>query len=186
MSAEPSELTILKSEHLTDFERRFFVDNIVVKSIEFSGAANAQIFCRCMIHDLSRAVGGQMLPSTVARGSETVLCVHAFRKMTTSWTWVKFATTLYRAGFNVIMMDLPGFGRSSIMRDIRCPISTWDHWQVQMFTTFLGQMGISRVNMMGCYESASFFLDVLLHAPHFLSGNHFLHNVCPLIQLDLL
>lgn len=178
MSAEPSELTIYKSEHLTDFERRFFVDNIVVKSIEFSGSANAQIFCRCMIHDRDKGIGGQALASSFSPGKETILCLHGFQKMTTSWTWLKFSTTLFRSGFNVIMLDLPGFGRSSIMRDIRCPVSTWEHWQVQMFTTFLGQMGISRVNVMGCYQGASLFLDILLHAPQVLSGNHFLHNVC--------
>lgn len=178
LATEPSELTMYMSPYLTEFERRFLVDNMIVKSIEFSGIGNSQIFCRCMIHDLSKSSENQALPSGVTRGLETVLLVHAFHKMTTSWTWIKFATTLYRAGFNVILMDLPGFGRSSVGRDIRCPVESWRSWEVQIFTTFLAEMKIARVNFVGCYESASIFLSVLINAPQVLSRNHYLHNVC--------
>jgi hypothetical protein len=178
LSVEPSDLTMYMSPYLTDFERRFFIDNMTVKSIEFSGTGNAQIFCRAMMHDKIKSFGTQMLPSRIPRGDETVLCLHAFHKMTTSWTWIKLATTLYRQGFNVILMDLPGLGRSSVGRDIKCSVDTWRKWEVQILTTFLSELKISRVNIVSCYESASVFLNVLLHAPQVLSRNHFLHNVC--------
>jgi hypothetical protein len=177
LSVEPSDLTMYLSPYLTDFERRFFIDNMTVKSIEFSGTGNAQIFCRVMMHDKSKSGGNQMLPSRVSRGSETVLFLHAFHKVTTSWTWIKFATTLYRQGFNVILMDLPGFGRSSVGRDIKCSLESWRKWEVQIVTTFLSELKINCVNIASCYESASVFLNVLLQAPQILSRNHFLHNV---------
>ena len=177
LSTEPSDLTMCLSPFFTEFERRFLVDNMVLKSIEFSGAANAQIFCRCMMHDISKPSENQTLPSSIKRGSETVLFIHGFHKMTTSWTWIKYATTIYREGFNVILMDLPGFGRSSVGRDVRCPIEAWRSWEVQIFTTFLSELGVNRVNVVGSYESASVFMSVLLHAPQVLSRNHYLHNV---------
>ena len=183
LSVEPSDLTMYMSPYLTDFERRFFIDNMVVKSIEFSGTGNAQIFCRVMMHDQAKSSGNQMLPSRIARGSETVLCLHAFHKMTTSWCWIKLATTLYRQGFNVILMDLPGFGRSSVGRDIRCSVGSWRKWEVQIFTTFLAEMKIPRVNILSCYETASVFLTILLNAPQVLSRNHYLHNVCLCVKL---
>jgi pimeloyl-ACP methyl ester carboxylesterase len=178
ISTEPSDLTMYLSPYLTEFERRFFVDNMEVRSIEFTSGGNAQIFCRCMIHDPSRSAENQMLPSKFPRGSETVLCVHAFNKLTTSWAWIKLATTLFRQGFNVILMDLPGFGRSSVGRNIRCSIEQWRRWDVQIFSAFLAELKIPRVNMIGCYDSASVFLQILLNAPQILSKNHFLHNVC--------
>jgi pimeloyl-ACP methyl ester carboxylesterase len=129
------------------------------------------------MHDLSKTTENQMLPSKISRGGETVLFLHAFHKLTTSWTWIKLAITLYRQGFNVILLDLPGMGKSSVGRDIRCQVESWRKWEVQIFTTFLAEMDVHRVNTIACYETASVFLQILLHAPQVLSKNHYLHNV---------
>jgi pimeloyl-ACP methyl ester carboxylesterase len=178
MSTDAAELSVYTSPHFTDFERRIFIDNLSVKSVEFSAGENAQIFCRCLIHDTSKPTDSQPLPSGIKLGSETILCLHGFERLTTSWVWIKFAATLFRQGFNVIMMDSPGFGKSSIARDIRCPLRSWKGWDAQLVTMFLAKLSISRVNVMACYEGASTFLNLLLDSAIILGKNHYLHNVC--------
>ena len=189
ISTEPSEVAIYKCPLLTDSERRFFIDNVEVKSIEFSGSSNCQLFCRCLMHDLSKQFTGQFTDTgnapVVQRGKETILALHAFSKMTTSCTWLKFAATFFRQGFNVILLDLPGFGRSSIARDVRCPLSAWQSWEVNLLTTMLAKLGIAKVNVIACYHSASIFFNMVRQAPQILGRNHVLHNVCS-IFLDLL
>ncbi len=46
---------------------------------------------------------------------DPVFCIHGFSSST--YTWNKTAKALYEKGFRVIVMDLPGCGRSSIPRD---------------------------------------------------------------------
>ena len=181
ISTEPSEVAIYKCTLLTDSERRFLIDNLELKSVEFSGTSNCQLFCRCLIHDLAKQFTGQFsgadnIPA-VSRGKETILCLHAFSKMTTSWTWLKFAATWFRQGFNVVLLDLPGFGKSSIARDVRCSVDCWQSWEVSLITTLLSNIGVSRVNVVACYESASIFFNIVRHSPHILGRNHVLHNV---------
>ena len=178
MATEPSELSVYTSKYLTEQERRFLIDNLVVRSVEFSGASNTQIFCRCLIHDLTKQNESGAVVSSVQRGKETVLCLHALSKLTTSWTWIKFAVSLFRQGFNVILMDLPGFGKSSIARDIRCPVSAWAHWDVHLITTFLAKIAVPKVNVLACYDSAPLFFNLVHKAPQVLGKNHVLHNVC--------
>jgi pimeloyl-ACP methyl ester carboxylesterase len=181
MSTQPSELAIYTSKFLTEYERRFFIDNLEIQSIEFSGESNCQIFCRTLIHDPSKPFTGQFGDSAgsslIQRGSATILCLHAFAKMTTSWTWIKVAVTLFRQGFNVVMVDLPGFGKSSISRDIRCPTEAWRRWEVPIMTTLVNDLGLKKVNMLACYQSASIFFHILQEYPQLLGKNHILHNV---------
>lgn len=179
MSTEPSDLSVYTSSYLTEFERRIFIDNLAIKSIEFSAGENAQIFCRCLIHESSKPNDSYMLKSGIKVGSETILCLHGFERLTTSWTWIKFAATLFRQGFNVIMMDSPGFGKSSIARDVRSPLSSWKSWDAQLVMMFLAKLSISKVNVMACYEGASTFVNLLLSSSHVLGKNHYIHNVCP-------
>lgn len=178
MSTEPSEISIYTSKYFTEQERRFFIDNLFVKSVEFSGSSNTQVFCRCLSHDLTRQVESNVVKSVVNRGKETVLLLHAFTNMTTSWTWIKFSMTLFREGFNVVMIDLPGFGKSSIARDVHCKLDVWKQWDVQVVSQTLEKLGVPKVNVVACYETASTFFNLMRQVPHILGKNHVLHNVC--------
>jgi hypothetical protein len=182
VSTEPTDLAVYTSIFFTEYERRFFVDFLETKSIEFSAAANCQIFCRTLIHDLSKQANqtfaSESGASVVERGSETIMCFHSFSKITTSWAWIKFAVTLFRQGFNVVLVDLPGFGKSSIGRDIRCDVKTWKSWNVTMINMLMTKLEIKRINIMAAHESASIFTDILLQTPQLLGRNHFLYNVC--------
>jgi pimeloyl-ACP methyl ester carboxylesterase len=165
----------------TEIERRFFVDNLETKSIEFSAGANCQMFCKTLIHDLSKP-SNHVFPedsgcATVPVGKETILCLHPLHKLTSSWAWIKFAVTLFRQGFNVILIDLPGFGKSSIGRDVRCPVETWRSWQVTMITLLLQKLGIPKVNILAGYESAEILFDIMHETPNLLGRNHVLYNV---------
>jgi hypothetical protein len=51
-------------------------------------------------------------------GARTALCLHGFGNACTWATWTKMILPLHRAGFQVILIDLPGFGESS-GRDIQ-------------------------------------------------------------------
>lgn len=177
LATEASDLCIYTSSYLTEFERRVFIDNLSIRSVEFSAGENAQIFCRCLMHDASKPNDSHMLPYGVPAGSETILCMHGFDRLTTSWVWIKFAATLFRQGFNVIMMDSPGFGKSSIAREVRCPLTAWKDWDAQLVTSFLAKLSVPRVNVVACYEGASTFASLLVSCPQVLAKNHYLHNV---------
>ena len=182
VSTEPTDLSVYTSIFFTEYERRFFVDYLETRSIEFSAAANCQIFCRALVHDLTKQANHTFATesgaSVIERGSETVMCFHSFVKITTSWAWIKFAVTLFRQGFNVILVDLPGFGKSSVGRDIRCDIKTWRSWNVTMISMLMTKLQIPKINVMASYESASIFTDILLQSPQLLGRHHVLYNVC--------
>ena len=181
VSTDPTDLAVYTSVFLTEHERRFFVDNLETKSVEFSAGANCQIFCKTLMHDTSKP-SNHTYPNdagcaAVPVGKETILCLHPLRKVTSSWAWVKFAVTLFRQGFNVVMVDLPGFGKSSIGRDVRCSTQTWRPWEVTMVTLLLQKLHISKVNILAGYESASILFDIIHESPNLLGRNHILYNV---------
>lgn len=184
MATEPSELSIYTSEYLTEQERRFLIDNLAVKSVEFSGVSNAQIFARYLMHDTKRQIESNSVQTAVVRGKETILAFHAFSSLTTSWTWIKFAMSLFREGFNVILIDLPGFGKSSVARDVHCSHETWKNWDVGFLVEFLTRIHVGKVNVLACYESVPILFHLFTQAPQILGKQHFIHNVCLLCDFQ--
>ena len=133
------------------------------------------------MHDTTKQFTGQFTdPGTapiVQRGKQTVLAFHAFAKMTTSCAWLKFGATLFRQGFNVILLDLPGFGKSSVARDVSCSVESWQSWDVSLVTNLISKMNLGQVNILACYESAPMLFHLMRDAPQVLGRNHVIHNV---------
>ena len=57
------------------------------------------------------------------RHGNFVLFLHDFQQLCTCWCWMKFALFLYQKGMDLIFLDFPGFGKSSVGENTRCPPS---------------------------------------------------------------
>eukprot|EP00929_Paragymnodinium_shiwhaense_P049038 TRINITY_DN24753_c0_g1_i1.p1 TRINITY_DN24753_c0_g1~~TRINITY_DN24753_c0_g1_i1.p1 ORF type:complete len:626 (-),score=102.18 TRINITY_DN24753_c0_g1_i1:177-2054(-) len=117
------------------------------------------------------------------RQGKFVLLLHEVRgPLTTSWTWIKFAKPLYQAGYSVILMDLPGLGRSQINQKLRCDPDTWISQDWHIVSECLDHMGVEKVNIVAVGEACNTVLRLLQRSPHQSVGEHIFYN--PVITQD--
>ncbi|KAF4660925.1 hypothetical protein FOL47_006905 [Perkinsus chesapeaki] len=183
--SEPSEEAVLSSEAFNEKEKSFLLDNLTTQVAEFSISANCQIYARCLQqstgikptkHKLSKKKG--------ADTGEWVLAIHGYGNLTTSWTWMKLALSLYKKGFNVLLIDLPGFGKSNISQNIRCPPERWRPWEASMISHVLSEFGVHQCRVVACYEGAGMLFKLLMKYPNLIGTHHILYN--PIIDDDAL
>ncbi|KAF4713779.1 hypothetical protein FOZ62_032296, partial [Perkinsus olseni] len=197
VASEASETAVLSGPAFTEKERNFLIEHLTTEVAEFSVAANCQIFARCLVQttEIARLLqkNGQEGRAKGKRSQqgEWVLAIHGFGNLTTSWTWMKaryagrcprdcfsqFAVGLYKKGFNVLLIDLPGFGKSSISQNIRC---SPEPAALQV----LSELGVHQCRVVACYEGAGMLFKLLMKYPHLIGSHHFLYN--PVIDDDAL
>ncbi|KAF4685123.1 hypothetical protein FOZ60_006852 [Perkinsus olseni] len=197
VASEASEAAVLSGPAFTEKERNFLIERLTTEVAEFSVAANCQIFARCLVQttEIARLLqkNGQEGRAKGKRSQqgEWVLAIHGFGNLTTSWTWMKaryagrcprdcfsqFAVGLYKKGFNVLLIDLPGFGKSSISQNIRC---SPEPAALQV----LSELGVHQCRVVACYEGAGMLFKLLMKYPHLIGSHHFLYN--PVIDDDAL
>ncbi|KAF4733776.1 hypothetical protein FOZ63_030402 [Perkinsus olseni] len=216
VASEASEAAVLSGPVFTEKERNFLLERLTTEVAEFSVAANCQIFARCLVQttEIARLLqkNGQEGRAKGKRSQqgEWVLALHGFGNLTTSWTWMKaryagrcprdgssqFAVGLYKKGFNVLLIDLPGFGKSSISQNIRCSPERWRPRDASMLShvrtepvrgqalQVLSELGVHQCRVLACYEGAGMLFKLLMKYPHLIGSHHFLYN--PVINDDAL
>eukprot|EP00455_Lapot_gusevi_P044708 TRINITY_DN5624_c0_g1_i1.p1 TRINITY_DN5624_c0_g1~~TRINITY_DN5624_c0_g1_i1.p1 ORF type:complete len:460 (+),score=50.51 TRINITY_DN5624_c0_g1_i1:107-1486(+) len=105
----------------------------------------------------------------------TVLCLHGFGLPCTWATWLKMALPLHQAGFQMIFVDLPGFGKSS-GRDMQSGV--WRSDGPSILTSILDAYQIkSPVSVLAhCGGAATFMRTFILHPKRFAGCHHVFHN----------
>ncbi|KAF4653322.1 hypothetical protein FOZ61_009065, partial [Perkinsus olseni] len=196
VASEASEAAVLSGPAFTEKERNFLIERLTTEVAEFSVAANCQIFARCLVQttEIARLLqkNGQEGRAKGKRSQqgEWVLAIHGFCNLTTSWTWMKaryagrwprdcssqFAVGLYKKGFNVLLIDLPGFGKSSISQNIRCSPERWRPRDAHMLSHVLSELGVHQCRVVACYEGAGMLFKLLMKYPHLIGSHHFLYN----------
>jgi hypothetical protein len=107
--------------------------------------------------------------------AHTVLCLHGFGKATNWIRWTKLAAPLHAAGFNVLFVDLPGFGTSS-GRNIQT--RTWKCDGPEILLGILDALALcGTVSLHAVCGGAATFMRTLVKYPaRFRHGRHVLHN----------
>eukprot|EP00442_Polarella_glacialis_P053828 CAMPEP_0115055516 /NCGR_PEP_ID=MMETSP0227-20121206/4692_1 /TAXON_ID=89957 /ORGANISM="Polarella glacialis, Strain CCMP 1383" /LENGTH=591 /DNA_ID=CAMNT_0002440109 /DNA_START=75 /DNA_END=1850 /DNA_ORIENTATION=+ len=113
-------------------------------------------------------------------GGKLAVLLHGYSKRAVnSWAWSKIVRHLYKKGFTVVMVDMPGFGRSSMNMKWNCPVMSWmgDDWRI--VSKVIEHLGFTRcVHFVGYRESCATWKNM----PHMVNKGNILLD--PIFALD--
>jgi hypothetical protein len=169
MVIEHSDTAILQSNVFEEEERNFLVESLQTQVAEFSLVSNCRVYTRTLEHRNTTGTGS-------VKGPEWVVLIHDYKKYTTSWTWVRFAIPLYKRGFNVMLVDLPGFGKSGISGQVRQSPEKWANVDAAVIVNVLAEFRISKARIIALGESAGIWKNLTLKYKHALAKVNVLVN----------
>jgi pimeloyl-ACP methyl ester carboxylesterase len=172
---------VFKSKVFSPDERLFLMENLRHYPLQFASEMTCHIFVRCLFHLEAQTVKkASDAGGLKQRHGNFVLFLHDFQKLTTSWCWMKLGLFLYQKGMDLIFMDLPGFGKSSVGENTRCPPSLWERFAGQVISHSLDELEILRTSVVAVGEGAGIALKFMAKYPHRLCKDHVFHN--PIIR----
>lgn len=203
--SEPSDVTVLQGELFGEKERRFLREHLQSESICFAHRETYKVWVRelwqhaCLTGGKPDASSQETLRGVLPPGAALpqqrlkelppgfahkregrfVICLHDMNpesELTTSWVFAKFLRAFYRKGLSMVMVDLPGFGKSTLSMKSTCSPAEWTEYQSHVLTMIVEALGISSCHVVACGESASILLRAMLRVPHRLEHNHLLIN----------
>mmetsp|Transcript_77864 Transcript_77864/g.166998 ORF Transcript_77864/g.166998 Transcript_77864/m.166998 type:complete len:581 (-) Transcript_77864:232-1974(-) len=178
---DPSDKAVLWGELFKDSERRFLQKELKSEVITFAIRDTFQIHVKTLFQPEARQVAQNKERSY--REGRFVLFLHAQRgELTSSWTWSKLVKPFFQRGFSVIMMDWPGFGRSSVNMSTNCHLSVWKYQDWSIVTQVLENLQVQKVHLLACGDSCGVFIRMLQRTPHMLEKEHILHD--PVWDID--
>lgn len=112
-----------------------------------------------------------------------VMVLHAASGvLTSSWAWTKLGMPLYKQGYSVIFLDLPGFGMSSCAEDPYCPVSRWKSYDHEIVQSVMDRLEVNCCNFLATGEGCNTVVRMLQKSPTYIAKYHIFHN--PIITLD--
>lgn len=166
MVIEHSDTAILQSPVFTDEERNFLVEFLKTEVAEFSLSSNSRVYTRVLQHVVGTGTGI----------GEWVVFLHSYEKFTTSWTWVKFAIPMYKRGFNVLLVDLPGFGKSGIGGQVRQSAEKWRQMDAAVIANVLAEFKVSKARIVTLGHAAGIWKNMTSKCKHTLCKQNVLVN----------
>jgi len=162
---------VLRSPWIRKDEMRFCEVHLEQTYVDFALNEKCMIFCRTAMHPV---IGGQY----EGRNRRYVVFLHDFSDLahlTNSWAFVKFVQPLFTRGFDVVLIDLPGFGKSSVAQNVKCSPDWWRSWDYKLMGSLFETAGISNAHIVAKGETAGLFLKMLRFlAPEVLGRSHIL------------
>lgn len=169
---EPSDQAVFWGECLCEKERVFFRKELNTEIASFSIKDTFQISVRCLWQPTSRTRAGH-------RPGCTIALIHSLEfPFTTSWTWMKLARPLYKSGFSVIMIDLPGFGRSKMNMDPNVKLKDWKYQDWHILSQILDELRALHVLTICMGQICGTILRILMRSPHTLGKEHIFFDPC--------
>jgi len=123
-----------------------------------------------------RPESGNEQRSSLRKGRFAMLLHDTSGRLTTSWTWLKLVKPLYQMGLSVILVDLPGMGKSSINNVSTLSTSVWQSHEGHILCKILDELRVSKCHLVACGHSCSALLRMVKHNPHQMEKEHILHN----------
>ena len=170
MVIEHSDTAILQSTVFTEEERNFLVEFLQTQVAEFSLVSNCRVYTRVLEHKTTLAG-----PAGTGTAGWVVL-LHGYEKYTTSWTWVKFAIPLYKRGFNVMLVDLPGFGKSGIGGQVRQSPEKWSGVDAAVLVNVMAEFKVSQARIVALGQAAQIWKNMTHKYKHALGKQNVLVN----------
>lgn len=163
---EPSDKSVFWGELFMEKERLFFRKELTTEVASFSIKDTFQMSVRCLWQPVARTKVGH-------RPGTTIALFHSLEfPLTTSWTWVKLARPLYKSGFSVVMIDLPGFGRSKMNMDPAVKLEEWSHQDWHILSQTLDELRVHSVLTICIGKICGTILRILMRSPHSLGKEH--------------
>lgn len=94
----------------------------------------------------------------------------------TSWIWLSLVRTLYKSGFSVILLDLPGMGASKFCGNSHGTGAEWEEHDALVLVQVMDALRIAKCHLVTCGTSCSALIRMVKSAPNRLEGEHILHN----------
>eukprot|EP00931_Biecheleriopsis_adriatica_P116091 TRINITY_DN91792_c0_g1_i1.p1 TRINITY_DN91792_c0_g1~~TRINITY_DN91792_c0_g1_i1.p1 ORF type:complete len:725 (+),score=142.18 TRINITY_DN91792_c0_g1_i1:71-2245(+) len=175
---EPSEHYILWGEVLKEKERTFLRKEMQSMTVSFSIKDTFQIDVRCLWQPEAKGSTGP--GGHGYRKGRFVTLLHGHQEpLSSAWVWIKLARPLFRAGFSVIMVDLPGFGRSKINLDPSGSArGTYKQQDWHIVSQLLDSLRVHSSHMVALGQSCGTVLRLLLRSPHLLEREHVFFDAC--------
>lgn len=110
----------------------------------------------------------------------SILYLHGHGSSCTWTTWLKMAFLLYEKGFNAILLDLPGYGKSRIEGETRINpklyINDAPHMFAKLFEILLANEKNKKIIGVGFCGGAANIIRTINEYPSFFAKRHILHN----------
>ena len=108
------------------------------------------------------------------RSGKVAVCMHGFGWCQSGMVWSKMVEPLYNAGFSVVLVDLPGFGRSS---GDNLQTRIWKNDGPEILSSIITALGITvPVSCIGYCGGGATFMRTFPKYSKLFSKRHVLHN----------
>eukprot|EP00929_Paragymnodinium_shiwhaense_P124228 TRINITY_DN9930_c0_g1_i1.p1 TRINITY_DN9930_c0_g1~~TRINITY_DN9930_c0_g1_i1.p1 ORF type:complete len:500 (-),score=110.01 TRINITY_DN9930_c0_g1_i1:83-1582(-) len=122
---------------------------------------------------------------TVRRNGKFVLCLHEFgsdTRLNTSWTWSKFVRSFFKAGFSVILVDLPGSGTSYVNQKTHSSSDYWKKEGMHTVSNLLDELKVNKCCTVSYGRVCSTIMQLFERSADQLAGEHIFLN--PIVEVD--
>ncbi|EFC37162.1 predicted protein [Naegleria gruberi] len=102
-----------------------------------------------------------------------VICCHGFSYCQSGYQWIKLAAALHQRGWDVILLDLPGFGKSS---GATHQTRIWKNDGPDIVKTILEGLSLPRICVIGRCGGAATLMRTFVKYPHLFHKRFLTHN----------
>lgn len=175
VNEEASDNAVLWGELFGGKERKFLRELLSSQTVCFTLKDTYQIFVRTLFH--SQAFVNNNAGSGMRRAGKFVLFLHSLDgDLTSGWTWAKFIRPMYRNKFSIVLVDLPGFGKSMVSQTSYVKPSRWKEFDFHIISKILEELGIPKCHICAVGSGCGILVNMLQRAPHRLEDEHFMFN----------
>jgi haloacetate dehalogenase len=90
--------------------------------------------------------------------------------------WIRLALQLYQNGFSIVLMDLPGYGRSTADKKDRVNPKYYMADAADMIISVLDAFRMKKVHCVGFCGGAANFIRAITAYPDRFAHSHIFHN----------
>lgn len=172
MTLEYSDKAVLQNPIFSDHENVILNEKLKSRAADFVVGQPCRMFMRII-----RAAENVKAPRPFC------LFLHDFGLRTcSSWLWSKFAISMDKRGMTPVLLDLPGFGRSSWGNRISGGAQVWEDKAPEMLEHVLSYLHARAASFVAFGEGAAVFLRFLASRPRLVRRQVALIN--PILPAD--
>lgn len=180
-SFEASTASILWGELFTEKDRSFLRQHLEEGNLSFGAKDTFQLEYRIVWNPEAKK---QIRERGETKDGKLVILLHGYGgRITNSWGWVKMVKSLWKQHFTVCLLDMPGFGRSSVNMSWNTPLQEWLHMDAVILAKFINGMNFRKsVSFIAYRESCASVMKLCTDSPHLVGPRQIL--VDPVFTLD--
>lgn len=158
--AEPSDRSALWGELLKEKERVFLRKELQTETVCFTVESTFQISVSCLWQPEAKQASGH-------RHGRFAMLLHSLQSpLTDAWVWIKLGRPLYKKGFSVIMVDLPGFGRSKMNMNASVKPEEWWSQDWHLICQIVDELRLPATHFVAIGAMCSTVLKIMMRSPH--------------------